>query len=223
MKLFIKRRLTVSDLFLIVVNLVPLWGVWFRNWNATELFVVYCLESIIAGMFNALMMLVALIAQRRAIRHNQEAVAGKPPGYWIILFFLVHYGFFIFIQLSIFLGVTEIAGSSGNVFTFLLHVLDYLSEPMEWVLLMFIASYALYMLKDFLWSGIYRKAKAEKLLFTPYARIFVQQFCVIIGSFLLGLGAGKIFILVFVIVKLYFEYLLDPQRMLQDSVQPDAA
>lgn len=220
MKLFIKRRLTLSDLFLILVNLVPLWGVWFRDWNAGEVFIVYCLESIIAGLYNALMMLLALVVQHRAVQRNPAAATVKPEGYWIILFFLAHYGFFVFIQLSIFLGVTSIGDASGGVFPFLFHIRDYLSEPMEWVVLLLIASYGLYMVKDFILSGAYRIARADKLLFAPYARIFVQQFCVILGSFIIGLGAGKVFILIFVVIKLYFEYMLDPTMIIREATQP---
>ena len=51
-------------------------------------------------------------------------------------------------------------------------------------------------------------------MFEPYLRIFVQQFVVIIGSFFLTFGAGKIFILVFVLVKIFFELFVNFNRLL---------
>jgi Family of unknown function (DUF6498) len=44
-----------------------------------------------------------------------------------------------------------------------------------------------------------------RLMFQPYGRIFIQQITVIIGSMFLSLGFGKGFILVFALVKLFFD------------------
>jgi len=41
-------------------------------------------------------------------------------------------------------------------------------------------------------------------MFEPYMRIFVQQFTVIMGSFVLIFGADKIFICIFAVVKIFF-------------------
>ena len=87
---------------------------------------------------------------------------------------------------------------------------------------LFIASYGLYIFKDFLLSGMYKNAKPEKLLFAPYARIFIQQFCVILGGIFLHFGAGKVFILIFVLVKIFFENMLDSRKIIADSVKPEA-
>jgi hypothetical protein len=53
-----------------------------------------------------------------------------------------------------------------------------------------------------------------RLMFEPYMRIFVQQFVVILGSIFLSFGGGKIFILVFVIVKIFFELFVNLNRLL---------
>jgi hypothetical protein len=53
-----------------------------------------------------------------------------------------------------------------------------------------------------------------RLMFEPYMRIFVQQFVVILGSIFLSFGAGKVFVLVFVIVKIFFELFFDFSRLL---------
>lgn len=51
-----KRTLTQADIFLIAANLLPVVGVWFFGWDPKEVFIVYCLETIIIGFFNLLKM-----------------------------------------------------------------------------------------------------------------------------------------------------------------------
>ena len=219
MKQFIKRRLSITDIFLILVNLVPLWGVWFKGWNAREVFLVYCLESIIAGIYNIIMMWMTTLVKKKDEWSNGGA-STMVSGYFFILFFMVHYGFFIFIQISIFLQVADIgnlAFGPAAFFQFITHVADYLSPATEQLLLLFIASYGIVVLKDFVFNGAYKTASIGALMFAPYARIFVQQFCVIIGAFLLGFNLGKIFILVFVVVKIFFESILNYQGIIEEA------
>ena len=54
-----KKRLTQGDWSLIIANLIPVIGVWFLNWSAKEVFIVYCLETIIIGFFTLLKLLIA--------------------------------------------------------------------------------------------------------------------------------------------------------------------
>ncbi len=57
------------------------------------------------------------------------------------------------------------------------------------------------------------------IMFMPYGRIFVQQFTVILGSMFLSLGAGKVFILIFVLAKLAFELLMNFEAMLKKTTE----
>jgi Family of unknown function (DUF6498) len=43
------------------------------------------------------------------------------------------------------------------------------------------------------------------LMFQPYPRVFLQQITVLLGSMFLVFGAGKIFILIFATIKIFFE------------------
>jgi hypothetical protein len=82
------------------------------------------------------------------------------------------------------------------------------------MLLIFIAYYTLQNLFDFFGSGKYKTISMGRLKFEPYMRIFVQQFVVILGSIFLSFGAGKIFMLVFVAAKIYFELFINFNRIL---------
>lgn len=57
------------------------------------------------------------------------------------------------------------------------------------------------------------------IMFMPYGRIFVQQFTVILGSMFLSLGAGKVFILIFVLAKLAFELLMNFEALLKKTTE----
>jgi hypothetical protein len=48
-----------------------------------------------------------------------------------------------------------------------------------------------------------------EVMFQPYIRIFIQQVTVILGSMFLTFGAGKIFILIFAAIKIFFEVFLN--------------
>jgi hypothetical protein len=82
------------------------------------------------------------------------------------------------------------------------------------MLLIFVAYYTLQNLFDFFLSGNYKTISMGRLMFEPYIRIFVQQFVVILGSMFLSFGAGKVFILVFVIAKIFFELFVNFNRLL---------
>ncbi|MCU0338237.1 MAG: sulfite exporter TauE/SafE family protein, partial [Sediminibacterium sp.] len=40
----------LTRVFFLLANLLPLYGVWFWNWDAKQIFLVYCLESVIVGL-----------------------------------------------------------------------------------------------------------------------------------------------------------------------------
>ena len=63
--------------------------------SATEFVIVYALETIIIGVFHAIRMLTITFLSNKMIND-------KGKGIGLTLFFLVHYGFFVFIQTTFF-------------------------------------------------------------------------------------------------------------------------
>ncbi len=218
----IKHTLTTTDYFLIIVNLVPLYGVWFSGWDAGQVFLVYCLESVMVGLFQLLKLWILAITKKMDLWNTGTPNETKVSGYLFVFFFLVHYGFFIFIQLLIFLeipAIQRLLGDNVGVFQFLFHFPQYMQQSSLWLLLMFAASYALITVKDFILTGAYKTGDMNYIMFQPYMRIFVQQFTVILGSFFLGFGAGKIFMLVFVAAKIFFEILVPYDKMIAQAAK----
>ena len=85
--------------------------------------------------------------------------------------------------------------------------------------LVFVSFYGFKMIVNFIRSGEYSTIPMTLLLFQPYGRIFIQQVTVIIGSMFLTFGAGKIFILVFALIKIFVELFIDLESILRKSLK----
>lgn len=209
----LKRKLTVADYFLIFVNLIPLYGVWFEDWNASQVFLVYCLETVIIGVINVVKMAcVTLFVKSKDVWENGGGTSMQ-SGWFFILFFIAHYGIFVFVQTQIFFGVSGIADNTSILGTYR-RIPALLGDNGKLLLLIFITYYTLQNIFGFFVNGAYKAISLGRLMFEPYMRIFVQQVVVIVGSIFLSFGAGKVFILIFIVVKIFFELFVNFGRFL---------
>jgi len=209
-----KRKLSAGDYLLILVNLIPLYGVWFEGWSATKVFLVYCLETVIIGIANVIKMAcVTLFVKNKDVWENNGGTSMQ-SGWFYIFFFMAHYGFFVFVQTQIFFSVSGLH-PDGSFFMSYKKIPELLGDEGKLLLLIFVAYYTLQNIFDFFLSGNYKTISMGMLMFEPYMRIFVQQFVVILGSIFLSFGAGKIFVLVFVIAKIFFELFVNFNRLLE--------
>lgn len=209
----LKRKLTTSDYLLIIVNLIPVYGVWFEGWNAAQIFLVYCLETVIIGLFAVIKMACVTLLIKPRDEWQSGKVTVMVSGIFFILFFIVHYGIFVFVQTQIFFAVSGLI-KDGSILNTYRQVPDALGHEGQLLLFIFIAYYTLQNLFSFFLSGEYKTVSMTTLMFQPYGRIFVQQFVVIIGSMFLVFGVSKIFILILALVKIYFETCINFDRML---------
>lgn len=219
MKNLLKQNLTIGDWFMILTNLIPVWGVWFKGWDAKMMFVVYCFETIVAGFYTIIQMWLTTLVKKKDI-WNEGDPTSTVSGYFFMVFFLIHYGFFVLIQMHIFLGILHVKPANINLFYYIVHIYNYLPSYALWMLCLFAISYGFIVLKEFVLTGIYKTIDMGTLMFAPYGRIFIQQFVVIIGSFVLLFNkGGEIFILVFVITKIFFGLLLDFKKIVTSAVE----
>ncbi len=214
------RKLTPGDYMLILANLIPVYGVWFEGWNAAHIFLVFCLETIIIGIVNV----VKMIAVAAIVK--QDDIWGTNGGMtifsslFLIVFFIFHYGFFVFVQTQIFFGVSGLFKNT-SFFNSYLAIPKVLGNDGLLVLLIFITYYTLQTLYSFFLKGAYKTISMSKLMFQPYGRIFIQQFVVIIGSMFLVLGFNKFFIMILVLVKIGFELFINFDKFL-DKAEADS-
>lgn len=201
------RKLTISQIILIGLNLLPILGVWFQGWDAARIFLFYCLETILVGIFHVFKMILTLILSRPADDSNGNAGQQRTVmmmGLFIVVFFIMHYGIFVFVQTSMFFAVSGVyKGGLSDLSPATLQQL--LGREGMLMIILFIAYYTFQTIKDISLSGINKMSDLVKMMFQPYLRVFVQQFVLILGSMFLVFGLGNIFILVFILVKLYIE------------------
>lgn len=205
----LKRKLTISDYLLIAVNLIPVYGVWFEGWDPKMIFLVYCLETVIVGLVNVLKMAAVTILVNPKDKWTTNGSTRMVSGFFFIIFFMLHYGIFVFVQTQIFLGVSGI-GSYKNIPTVL-------GNQGKLLLAIFITYYTLQTFFSFFSSGQYKTVSLMRLMFQPYLRIFIQQIIVITGSMFLVFGAGKVFILIFAAVKIVAELFINFDRFLEKA------
>ncbi len=215
----IKKKLSSSDYFLVAANLLPVLGVWAWNWDPKEMFLIYCLETIIIGILNLVRMaIVSLVKGKDTWYANGKAT--QQPALLFMLFFLVHYGIFVGVQMGIFFGVSGIGKEAGiNMFNFFYKWPQLLHNDSMIVLGIFMLGYFYKMIIEFVMTGEHRTTSMIKLMFQPYGRIFIQQITVIVGSMFLVFGGGKIFMLVFAVVKIFFELFVNYDRLINKSMK----
>ena len=208
-----KRALTKSDFLLILVNLIPLYGVWFEGWDPKQVFLVYCLETVIVGLVNVVKMAcVTIFVKKKDVWENGGSTTMQ-SGWFFIFFFIIHYGFFVFVQTQMFFAVTGMI-PNGSMLMRYSQIPELLGPNGRLLLLIFIAYYSVQNIFSFFSSGTYKTISMGRLMFEPYLRIFVQQLVVILGSIFLTFGAGRVFILIFIIVKIFFEVYVNLGRYL---------
>lgn len=213
-----KRKLTQSDIFLIAANLLPVAGVWFWGWDPIQVFIVYCFETIIIGVFNLVKMGIVTAIVKKDDWNSGDRTT-KVSGLFFMLFFLVHYGLFVAVQMGLFFGVSGIGDKYHiNFFNFFSKWPQLINQDALVMLGAFVFSYAYRTVADFIVTGDYKRTPLGLLMFQPYMRIFIQQITVIVGSLFLMFGAGKIFILVFALIKIAFEVYVDYEGLLNKAV-----
>ena len=123
----------MAKLFIVAANLWPLAGVWFWNWDAFVVLMLYWAETVIVAGWT--------LARIATMPHPDAAPGQNPPGHTLInigktLFFALHSGIFIGVHLGFLLTLfaAEWASRIGGPLTFL-HAL--FIETGAWVALVF--------------------------------------------------------------------------------------
>lgn len=202
--MFKKRRLSEEDIILIAANLIPVYGVWFLDWGAVDAFIVYALETLIVGIITVLKLAVMTLFRKTDNWYNDGRTTRVSGGLFIV-FFVLHFGLFAAVQTTIFSNVANIVPPGSGLLHFFFHWYSYINNDIAIMLCGFVISYLVRGFIPFILTGEYKTISMMRVMFQPYGRIFIQQFTVILGSMFLTLGLGKAFILVFAIVKIFFE------------------
>lgn len=203
---------------IILMNLIPLYGVLFLHWDARELILAYFLETIIVVLFHAVRLWYVhwrwgSLPETEARRLQYTPADGNTqmPGSFMPIFLLLFCGIFIFVQSMILGGFAEKSFPDGIFQAMYSAAIGNLA----WVL----ASFSMWQLVVFIREVITSKYEgwpAEELLFQPFKRILVQQLTVILGGFVIMFGGGLAYLFVLVLVNIaidVFGFFIDNAKL----------
>lgn len=181
---------SVSSLLLIFVNLLPIVGSVFFNWNLSDIMVLYWAESAVIGFFNACKIIKI----------------GKSFAILAVPFFIGHFGGFMAIHFlflwTIFVkpDQPEFANTSELVV-----VADMFRALWPALLGLFI-SHAFSFYQNFLGRREYLKRTVNKQMSEPYSRIIFMHLALIFGGGLsMALGGSTIVLLIIIVCKIVFD------------------
>ncbi|HMC98958.1 MAG TPA: DUF6498-containing protein [Ferruginibacter sp.] len=212
------RRLTPSDILLILINLFPVIGVWFLGWDAMRIFLVYAVETIIIGVFTVLKMAIVTIFVKPTDYWQSGGQRKLTSGWFFIFFFMLHYGIFVFVQTQIFFGVSDVIKSTSTWGNYAA-IPGALGEDGRLLLFVLIGYHVVQTYLSFIRTGEYRSIPMFKLMFQPYSRIIVQQFVVILGGFFVSFGLGKIFIVILAACIVFVELFSNFNKKLDEAFE----
>lgn len=199
-----QKKLSRNDWIIILANLLPVYGVWFMDWSAVEVFTVYALETLIVGILTVFKLLLATLSRGKDTWYS-KGKQSTVSGLFFIIFFIMHFGIFALVQTSIFAGVSGICPPGKSPEYFFFHFWEFINQDTGIMLLIFLLSYLLTDLMPFLVRKDYLHTPMILLMFQPYGRIIIQQFTVILGSMFLTFKLGAAFVLIFAVIKIIAE------------------
>lgn len=189
------RPIMLSLAALLLVNLLPVFGVLFFGWSVFDVMVLFWLENVVIGLFNILRMGTRMLLMR------------EWAGLLLIPFFAFHYGafcaghgLFVFAMFgeSAKLAAIQPDMSPLGVFRMVTALIG--NQPgFLWATIGLVASHGTSFVVNFLGRGEYRTINAGDLLYAPYARIVVLHVTIILGAMAVASLGQPIYALVILI------------------------
>lgn len=188
-------------LVILALNLIPVACVVLFGWHAGVLLLLYWTENVVIGAFNVLKMGVSGIAW---------GLAGTLACLFLIPFFIFHYGLFSFVHGTF---VTIMGFGPGEVRSISLTGLYELvmrlarEEPgFQRSLMAIVAAQGVSFIFDWLLPGGPRKFNPMTQMFTPYPRVVVLHFTIMVAAIpVLLLSSPVWMVAALAIIKTVFE------------------
>jgi hypothetical protein len=203
----LRSKNSLSLLSLVLVNLAPIIGVIWFDWDVAALVVLYWSENLVLGFYTICKMLLV----------------SPVGGVFSSAFFLVHFGGFCAVHglfILILLVDDNLSFMEGGSWPFFLVFVQLLVEVVRMVLsyappawlLAFIAlyiSHGISFYRNFVLGGERETATINKLMGEPYARIVVLHITIIFGGMaIMALGESLALLTLLVLLKLGMDIVL---------------
>jgi len=175
MKFTVSKPIFVS--FLVLLNAIPIYGVFQWGWKSFDLIFLYWLENLIIG---------AIMILRMIIRPYSHAVEFALPVF-LVPFFTFHYGMFCFVHgtfvVSLFGNGLQPELANMDLLEMILPIIE--SRHLFWPLMGLLAFQLLDWVRDVSERGLGSDG-IKQLTVAPYRRIIILHITIIASGFALG-------------------------------------
>ena len=164
----------LSAVFLVAANLVPLLGVLLWDWDVFLLLLLFWCENVVIGIFGIARMIVA---------GKTDSAA---EGLFLPLFFLVHYGGFMFGHFMVLFGMYSSAVEGAGK---LVEPADYylaITDRLNWVaVLALFVSHGWSFIENYMGKREHEQLTPGQAMALPYRRMFITHIALLLGGFFL--------------------------------------
>ena len=185
--------LSLSVQILILVNLIPLFGVLYLDWGLYNIMILYWLENLIIGAFNLIKILFA-----------SKGKSGLAKKLFVLPFFTMHYGMFCFVHGMFILILFQPGGFFGGSFSpfddLSFRYFKNLAVAFNWALVAMLLSHGVSLLSNYFGKEEFLNVSVDEQMFQPYQRIMILHITIIVGGFVTMLLGAPILALVFMVL-----------------------
>ena len=162
-------RLSITSL--IIANIIPLFGIFFFDWNLFDIMFLYWLESAVIGFYSLLKIIQI----------------GKTLALFFAPFFIFHFGMFMAVHLVFIFFLFSSSGDSGITlgnFPTIASIIPLLKTVWVPITLLFM-SHGVSYVSNFIYKKEYTLHTFKDFMVTPYKRIMLLHVTLIAGGFLM--------------------------------------
>jgi len=189
-------KFSLSVIYLIIANLIPIFGVAFFDWSLYQILLMYWLENIAIGFYTILKIAKARGGFMFAPGCGQTGNLFK---LFIIPFFIIHFGGFT-VGHGIF--IYAIFGPNGMFPEDAVQIV-----PLVIIFCFFIISHGVSFWQNYINKEEFLQMAPMELVFSPYKRIFVTHISIIGGVFVfIFLGLNGWSRIIIIVLKTYLDY-----------------
>jgi len=164
----------LSAIFLVAANLVPLVGVLAWDWDVFLLLLLFWCENVIIGIFGIARLIVSRASDSAA------------EGLFLPLFFLVHYGGFMFGHFMVLFAMYSGSVEGAGVAVAPADYFDVLMARLNWVAMVALfISHGWSFVENFMGKREHERLTPMQAMALPYRRMFITHIALIAGGFFL--------------------------------------
>lgn len=199
MSLKTPKSLGSTIVVIIIVNLLPIFGVIYLHWSVSDVVLLYIFETFIIGVFNIFKIILA----------GTDKKGPNCANFFMAGFFTVHYNIFIAIQFFFILDlISGLEKNTGTQDTAVFEIVPGLTMVGLAYLSVFLGQLFTF-IKNFVITKEYQYSEPGFQMVMPYIRVFVQQFLAIGGGYFLASSGNKsmTLLVLLVVAKTVFDFL----------------